>query len=241
MIREKRVVCGIATQPSREALASRVVRMLVRQVDLLVVHLDGFPSVPHWARNPKIRVRHHVSRSRAGAAGKLDCLEEAVPGDVILLVDDDIVVNRRLTKRMVEALFAQPKPSVVGAHGSLVRPPLNSFVHDRQVIQLQEELAYDQQVDVLATCLCAFEFDTFVPRPSTWRHRNMVDLQFALDACAQNVSLVSIARKRGEFRFADSFQPGSIFEALINDDSIQTGLAHQLVDCQETSGQFSSR
>lgn len=224
-----RVVAGMATQPGRASTARDVVRRLLPQVDTLVLHLDGFDTVPSWARHRRIEPAVHPDSSVAGAAGKLDCLHHARAGDKVLLIDDDVKVHRTTVRDLLKALERQGPGTVVGAHASLLPEQLRSYVRDRTVLRLDAAQDEDLDVDVLATCLCVFDAGTFDPDPMTWRYRNMVDLQFALAAKKAGVRLVSSARAENQFSFLDQMQPGSIYAGLLNDDSIQTVLAQELV------------
>lgn len=194
-----------------------------------MIHLDGFARLPSWTKHPKVLATLHSNRSTLGAAGKFDCLTHASETDRILVVDDDVEISRNLVRTLSLAVERQSQPSVVGAHGSLLPRHVNSCVRDRTVLNVGDAVSRDTTVDVLATCLCMFRKSQFEPRPSEWRYRNMVDLQFALEARQAGINLVSIRRKRRPFWFLDSNQPGSIFEALNNDDSNQPALARRLI------------
>jgi hypothetical protein len=223
------IIAGMATQPGRTRTAKKVVAQLIRDVELLVVHLDGFSTVPKWLQNQKVIARVFPERSTVGAAGKLDCLEFCSAGDTVIVVDDDVRLRRNTIRELLEGLARQDKKTVVGFHGSILSPPLESFVKDRQTIQLAHGLDADKNVDVVATCLTAWHFNDFVPRQGSWAHYNMVDLQFSIDAAREGVALTLLKRPKGFVSFLAQRQRGSIYAKLLKNDTQQTELARQLL------------
>lgn len=222
------IIAGMATQPSRTRTSRAVVKNILEHVDLLVVHLDGFSAVPRWLRVSKVLVNLHRKKSQYGAAGKFDCLQHCLPGDTVLIVDDDVSVNPEAIDTLLIGLSRQPKGTVVGFHGSTLKDRISSYVLDRNTVHMSEELQSDLRVDVLATCLIAWRFEEFAPKPKTWPLYNMVDLQFALDAKSAGIDLVLLSRPRDTALFQSENQKGSIYSKLLVDDREQTELARKL-------------
>jgi hypothetical protein len=230
-----RIVAGMATQPSRVRTARRVVSKLISQVDILVVHLDGFSEVPSWMEHEKIRTNVFPERSRVGAGGKLDCLEHCLPGDLVVLVDDDVRLRKETIPYLLEGLSRQERNSVVGFHGSLLPVPVESYLKSRRYVHLADQLTQDTRVDVIATCLTAWKFSDFAPKAQNWPFYNMVDLQFSLDAHVAGVELFLIKRRRNFIRFLAEKQPDSIYSKLLDNDTVQTGLAREIRDLRQSS------
>ena len=224
------IIAGMATQPGRTRTAKKVVAQLIRDVDLLVVHLDGFGTVPKWLQNQKVIARVFPERSTVGAAGKLDCLEFCSADDIVIVVDDDVRLRPNSIRGLLDGLARQDKKTVVGYHGSILSPPLESYVKDRRTVQLAHGLDEDKTVDVVATCLTAWRFNDFVPRQGSWDHYNMVDLQFSIDAAQEGVALMLLKRPKNFVSFLAQRQRGSIFSKLLRNDTQQTELARQLLE-----------
>lgn len=222
----------MATQPTRSHTAPLAIRRLLPQVDLLILQLDGFSWVPQWAIHQKILVDTFIDRSPLGAAGKLIAHEYGNPKDLILVVDDDVCLPRNIVGRIRKALDSAPGKNIVGVHGSVLRVGLTSYIQDREVTHLHQRLRNLKQVDVLATCVAGYYRRDFNPNFRSWEHKNMVDLQFAIDAQVQNVSRWLLPRKKNWVRFHEEKQPDSIYLKLTLDDSTQTVLARQLLDRQ---------
>ena len=223
------IVAGMATQPIREKTAKKVVRKLVPQIDLLVVHMDGFQSVPKWLNHPKIVSNLHPEGSEGGAAGKLDCLEYCKSGDTVILIDDDVKIKDKSLALLIDGLERQKEKSIVGFHGSVLEARVSSYLQDRKTTHISARVLDDFPVDVLATCLVAWKFDEFLPKPSSWVFYNMVDLQFALESKRHGMKLVLISRPKKSVTFYAEKQVGSIYSELLRDDSIQTGMAQELM------------
>lgn len=219
----------MTTQPTRSHTAPLAIRRLLPQVDLLILQLDGFAWVPRWAEHRKIRIDKFADRSPLGAAGKLIAQEYADPDDLVLVVDDDVCPPRDLVAKIKKALNSLPGKSVVGVHGSALRRDLTSYVRDRDVTHLHQPLGVRTQVDVLATCIAAYYRRDFNPDFRSWDHKNMVDLQFAIDAEAQGVSRWLLPRRENWVRFYEEKQLDSIYLKLTLDDGVQTLLARELL------------
>jgi hypothetical protein len=223
------VVCGMATRPTRQTTAKKVVRQILPQVDSLHLHLDGFHEVPTWAGHPKITASVHPNGSAIGAAGKLDAYHYASEEDVILMIDDDVRVPKTLVSFLERSIRTSSAPALYGFHGSVLRPPINSYLKNREVVHLEAELTQSRRVDVVATCVAAFLKKDLTPGVDNWIVRNAVDLQLSIDAQMQGVGRFLLPRKRNWLSFQDSFQPDSIYRQLVQEDSKQTNLARELV------------
>lgn len=224
------VVLGMATQMSRLHTAPLVLHSALREVDRVVLHLDGFPTIPEWARDRRITVRHFPEGSNVGAAGKLEAIECAATHDIIVVLDDDVRLRPGSIRKLVTKARLESLPTVVGYHGSLLSSDFSRYVEGRTVINLPHALARDTMVDVMATCFAAFRVKDFMPRFRTWKHKNVVDLQFSLEAATRGVALKLLRRRKNYLSFIESRQPDSIYGALLRDDSRQTVLAKEIVN-----------
>jgi hypothetical protein len=234
-----KIFCGMATRPSREKTAPKVVREILPQVDVLYLHLDGFQQIPQWARDTKIVATLFPEGSPIGAAGKLDAHEYASKEDIVLVVDDDVKLPRNLGKVIRRAIAERLHPTLFGLHGARLLPPVESYLKDRAVIQLGGALPQNEIVDVVATCVAAYSKADFTPMRSSWTVRNAVDLQLSLDAESQGVQRVLLARRKNWASFRDVFQTDSIYRRLVEDDRRQTKLAQELFELSKGLGHHS--
>lgn len=225
-----RIICGMATMPSRHTTARRALQQLSPQVDQIFLYLDRFDEIPDYAQLPNVTVLRSQEWGEVGAAGKLLGQLQASDEDFYLFADDDIDYPEDFAERVVQALSGRHRNSVVGFHGCTLRSPLESYLRDREVIELRKRLWFSRAVDVVATCAGGYRCDKLRIDVRTWPHHNMVDLQLALAArkAGQNAHLLS--RRKDWIRFSARNQADSIFASLQKDDSVQTGLARELLE-----------
>ncbi|OOZ20715.1 hypothetical protein [Solemya velum gill symbiont] len=97
-------------------------------------------------------------------------------------------------------------------------------------------IATESSVHILGTCTTAFNTDTLRLDVRRWKHRNMVDLTFALICTERGIPLKIISREENwvgsqEENWVGSQeenQSDSIFSELQKDDTVQTTMAKAL-------------
>lgn len=216
--------------PSREATALIALQSLLPQFDHIFLVLNNFQRVPDWAKHSKITTRLTTQDEDLGAAGKLWGLQGISSLDKTLYycVDDDILYPPNFAKRLADLVKRKPN-ALVGVHGSDIIEPHRSWRSDRRVYWLQDRLRRSRQVDVVATCGCAFRPDRFLIDPQHWppQHRNRVDIYLALLAQQQGIQQWIISRGKGWLRELANSQTDSIYAALLANDREHTLLAHE--------------
>lgn len=216
--------------PSRHITARAALQQLSPQVDQIFLFLDRFDEIPDYARLPNITVLRSQEYGDLGAAGKLLGRMHAAESDFYLFADDDISYPSDFAGRVVRALSGRHQDAVVGFHGCILRPPIESYVRNRDVIELRKRLWFSKAVDVVATCAGGFRCDRLNVDVRTWPHRNMVDLQLALAARKAGVGAQLLSRAKDWIRFSARNQEDSIFTSLLKNDSVQTALARELLE-----------
>lgn len=224
------IVAGMATMPTRGETAPRAIASILPQVDRLWLFLDRFDSVPDYARHEKIRVLHSQDLGDLRANGKLMGVIREEADCYYFTVDDDIAYPADFTHRMCTRLAKYDNRAIVGLHGSVLRPPIKSYRHNRRVYGRKAGLFWDHIVDVLGTDAVAFHTGAFRIDVREWNIVNMVDLQFAFHARQAGLPLISIRRSRHWVKELGFKQPDSIYLALTKDESRQTQYARKLVE-----------
>jgi len=225
----RRIIAGMATQPTRATTAPQAISALAAQVDLLVLFLDRFESVPDYACAPNVEVVRSQDVGDLRAGGKLLALDRCDRGDIYLFGDDDVAYPGDFAAVVARALDGDHQNEMVGFHGTRLRPPVVSYKRDRMVTQLKSALDAPQIVDVIATCAGGFRPDRLPVNMRRWPHLNMVDLQLALTAQAHGTRRVLLAREANWISFLAEGQPDSIYLKLSTDDSLHTTLANELL------------
>lgn len=223
------VVAGMATMPTREASARRAIASLLPQVSRLWLFLDRFEDPPDYADHPKIRILRSQDHGDLRANGKMLGMALEARPCTYLSVDDDILYPPDFAAVMERRLRSYGGPVVLGLHGSVLRPPLQSYRTDRHLYRRTERLWRDRTVDVIGTDAIAFSTETCHFDVREWAIVNMVDLHFARFARQADIPLVVIRRPRKWVREIAIKQPDSIFQSLIRDDSRQTEMARELL------------
>ncbi len=224
------LIAGMATMPTRETTAPIALCSVASQFDRLFLVLNGFREIPGWAQIDNVVPILPEDGRDYGAAGKLLGLDKIEKGSRTLYfcVDDDILYPRDFAKRVAD-LAMKKRNAIVGVHGSIIQRPFLAWKHDREVFWLRRRLWRARQVDVVATCGCAFFTDALVINHSKWpeQYKNAVDLYLAIQARQQGVDAWIVSRKNDWMTELESMQADSIYASLLNDDSVHNRLVMQ--------------
>ena len=222
----------MATMRSREHTAPRALQSLLGQFDAIHLVLNGYTEVPAWANLPGVNALPTGESRDYGAAGKLLglSLESHLNEVIYYSVDDDIQYPRNFATRLA-GLLEKRNGAMVGVHGSVISQPFQSWQRDRKVFSAHRSLIKSRQVDVIATCACAFLPGKLPVDPENWpdEYRNCVDLYFANLAAQHGIERWIIARCKGWLKPIEISQADSIFVSMHSDDSKHVALAKSLL------------
>lgn len=231
------IVAGMATMPSRIHTAPRAIASILPQVDRLWLCLDGFDSVPNFANHPKIFCEFSRDHGGLRAEGKFLGLALDEKAEVYVSADDDLLYPKNYVRRLTFLSRSLPGSVAAGCHGSVFRPPVQSYVKDRKVRKARRmQLAPWRYVDLLATNGSVHFVRDMRFDPREWTYRNQVDLNFMEESLARGMRLVTAARTRNWVRALEVQQRDSIFSALLRDDSVQTARVNALLSRPDQSG-----
>lgn len=222
---------GMATMPSRKRTARLAIRSILPQVTRLYLYLDGFDSVPSFARHPKIVVLRSQDYPGLNANGKLLGMIFTDQEGYYVTVDDDYWYPRRFVSRLWKQRLAIRRPLVIGVHGCILKSPFKSYLKDRTIFTSWKPLPETKSVDVVATCGTLHDLADLCFDVRNWNVTNQVDLHFAQEMKAAGVTGAVV--RRGWFWLVPLrwSQSDSIFAALKRNDEAQTALARKIFIC----------
>ena len=222
------VVAGMATMPSRRGDLRTAIGSIIRQVDRLYLFLDRF-EIPVDIRHPKIVVLRSQEFGDLRANGKLLGLTMCSGPCWYFTVDDDIRYPDDYVQRMTLQLAALPRQTVLGVHGSRLKPPMNSYRENRESLHRAQMRTRHEPVDVIGTDSAAFNTEVLNFDVRKWPTVNMVDLNFAIECAKRGIARKLATRRRFWVEALSENQADSIYQGLRKDDSRQTALANELL------------
>jgi hypothetical protein len=191
--RSETMTVFLATFPARQANLSRVVAALLPQCDVLRVYLNEYDFVPDCLRHEKIRPT--LGRDAQGDlkdSGKFFSTGDH-PEGYHVFVDDDIAYPPDYVERIVAGVRRFGFHAVVGFHGTIYKPPLESYIRDR-IVQPFYAGSRSAVVDQLGTGTVGYHTSTFVIDLSAFETVGLADLWFARRAAERGVPLVALER-----------------------------------------------
>jgi hypothetical protein len=226
----RRVVAGMATMPSRVTTFPLAVGSIIGQVDRLYLYLDGHKEVPECVRyNPRVIPILAGQEPGLGCDGKFLGLTRERKSCLYLGIDDDIVYPPDYVSHLARELAAYGSRAVVGVHGIRLTSPFASYRRDRSVFNFAESLPQRQPVDILGSGTILFDTKTIKFDPRRWKHKNVTDIQVALEAAKVELPMICVARNKGFVRGLEEQQQDSLYAELLKDDSTHTMLACELL------------
>ncbi|OOZ42431.1 glycosyltransferase [Solemya elarraichensis gill symbiont] len=222
------IIGGMATMPSRIHTLWPAIASILPQLDRLYLFFDRFEKLP-LIRHPKIVCLTSQNFGDHRANGKFLGLLMAGDGDYYFSLDDDLLYPQDYVERMVEYLQQGDNTFVAGVHGSILKPEINHYLNDRRVTNRSMASDTESRVHILGTCTTAFNTDTLRLDVRRWKHRNMVDLTFALICTQRGIPMNIISRKENWVSSQEENQQDSIFRELQKDDTVQTEMAKALL------------
>jgi hypothetical protein len=217
----------MATMPSRSATALQALASILPQVDRLWLFLDRFDEVPPYAESEKIQVVRSQDVGDLRASGKLVSLALDDQPCTFFGVDDDVVYPADYCERLASTL-ERHGDAVVGVHGAILRPPIDSYGRDIKVLHRRSEQRVLAGVDLLGSDSLAFRTTALSFDVRVWPNANMVDLSFALETRRRGIPLLMVPRERHWLSALEENQADSIWAGVLREDSRQTELAREL-------------
>jgi hypothetical protein len=220
---------GMATMPSRAASFEQALPRILPQVERLYLFLDGFRDLPQAARDPRIVPLFSADFVELHASGKF--LGAALHrGDhVYATFDDDILYPHDHVARLAAALARYEGKAVAGVHGTLFRPPYESYARDRRNIHFKGRLWFERRVDQVGTGTSALVPALLPVDPRGWGVANMCDLMIGLGAARAGFPCIAIRRAAGLLRPIASLQADSIWQTMRRDDSAHRPFLKELM------------
>lgn len=222
------VVAGMATMPSRRQDLRLAIGSILKQVDRLYLFLDRF-EMDVDIRHPKIVAMRSQDFGDLRANGKFLGLSMCNGPSWYLTVDDDIRYPDDYVQRMIAQLEALSRKTVLGVHGSRLKPPVRSYRSDREQLHRAMLRTRHEPVDVVGTDSALFHTDILKFDVRDWSDVNMVDLNFAIECAKRGIGRKLATRRRYWVEALSENQPDSIYAGLKKDDSRQTALAKELL------------
>lgn len=219
----------MATMPSRSDAAPRALASILPHVDHLWLFLDRFDSVPSYAEDDRIRVLRSQDWGDLRANGKLLGVTFEHEPCTFFSLDDDVEYPPDYCTTLESHLDRYGGMVAVGVHAAVLRTPVTSYVRDISVTHRRAALPRPREVDLLGTDSVAFRSEQLTFDVRSWEYVNLVDLCFAVEARSRSMPLVAVPRAKGWIRPIAEGQPDSIWTGVQLDDTLQTGLARELV------------
>lgn len=202
------VLAALATIPRRAGYLDRVLPRIRQQVDRLAVYLNGYDDAPAIVRELADDVVH--DRENGGAERKLHWA--ASHDGICLSCDDDIIYPVDYAARMVAAVQQWEGRALVAAHGRVyldrprnvgdIRPGSKGLVH--------RLVTHGRWVNHCGSGVMAWDA-RIVKVPTSFPHRNMVDMQVALWAQAHEIPIWLVAHASRWIQPLNMLDPAGIF------------------------------
>lgn len=230
----KPVIAGLATMPSRSHTLPKAIASVIHQVDRLYLYLDGFSSIPEIAKSdPRIVPIMSDLFPRLHSDGKfVGLILEERYSCYYLSVDDDISYPATYVDTLVEVVDRHKGRAVAGVHGTILTPPVSSYLVNRICYNFGKSLNAEIFVDVQGCGTTLFDANYLRFDVRDWQYRNVNDLMLAIEAENRGIRRVLIKRKDNYLKAIEEKQPDSLFAKAIEDNSLQTMLANQLLAIQ---------
>lgn len=216
---------GMATMPTRAHTLLKAMETILPQVDRLYLFLDKYEDVPATLpADPKLVPLLPARFGPLAAEGKFLGLELLTEPGLYFCFDDDIYYPPIYVKSMTLALRRHHFRALVGVHGTVFRPPHQSYLRDRRTLHFHAGRSLDCHVDELGTGTLAFHTGCVQLKPRTWLHHGMADLMVAIEAVQQRIPRIAVRRPASFLRAIEQNQSDSLWRGLQKDDHRQTAI-----------------
>lgn len=216
------VVGGLASIPTRAADLRRVIDSILPQVDRLHVFLHGYSTVPQDVVRPGVIVHLAPADHPYRTAGKFYGLTQETAACIYCTFDDDIDYRPGHVARLRAAILRYGGRAVVGLQAATFSRSPGGYLARMRSRGFARGLWFDQRADEIGTGTSAFLSTALRLDPANWPQTNMDDLMLAIDAEAQGLPRIGIARPAGSIVAIRRNQPDSIKLKVKHDDSLQS-------------------
>ncbi len=197
----------MATMPSRAKTLPLALRSIIGQVDRLYLYLDGYEEIPKSARdNPRVIPIFASEEPGLGCDGKFLGMVRERESCFYIGVDDDIVYPPNYVSHLADELATYGSQAVVGVHGRRLKSPFASYLRDGVDFHFEEPLLERQPVDTLGSGTIMFDTAAFQFDPRRWQHKNVTDIQVAIEASKIGLPMICISRSKGFVRALEEEQ-----------------------------------
>ncbi len=190
---KNKIVGGVASFEKRIEVFEAVVSSILPQLDLLIVFLNNYESIPDYLNHSKILVYRSQEYEDLSANGKIFYLDK-LESCYFFSLDDDIKYPSDYVDTMIECLDKYNNQVCVSVHGSIFPETLNWYYERYTLYPFGRALEHDTFVSLIGSGTFAFHTDTLKSTFSDFYTHVMVDLKFSILAREQGVPLVCIAR-----------------------------------------------
>lgn len=196
-----RRVGAMASFPLRMDSLEAAIASILPQLDLLILYLNDYDTVPDFARHPKIRAI--CSRDAVGDLRDNGKFYDLPQDDCsyVFTFDDDLVYPPDYTARLIHQIEALGRSSVVGVHGVIF--PYDHFTQlsQRTVFHFMHQTP-GRFVDLLGTGTTAWHSSTLKPTLKDFTTTGICDLWFAALCTRKGIPLYSVPRRH---KWVDEF------------------------------------
>jgi hypothetical protein len=226
-----KIICNMATMPSRTASLAQAVESIIHQCDELHIYLNDFDDVPDFLQNnPK--VKSYLSKyflDDLGDVGKFfRC--DSWKGYVFTL-DDDIIYPADYCRQMITAIERYQRKAVITCHGRKFRDmPVKSYYHNNaETFVFYGGTIEDKVIHIPGTGVMAFHSDTLQLSLNHFQTSNMADIWMALHLQKHNIPAIVIKHLTKWIRKSNlSDAEYSIYYYCHMDDQVQTDLVNSI-------------
>ena len=220
----------LTTYPKRERNLPKVVEALLPQCDLLCIYLNEYETPPDCLGPGRVdakKIRAILGKDAAGNLkdnGKFYATGD-YPDAYHVFADDDLVYPPDYVARLVAGIRQFGFRAVVGIHGTLYEPPLESYIRNRTVLPFYAPSGHTL-VDQLGTGTAGYHTSTFAIDISAFETTGMADLWFAKRAAEAGVPLVALERP-ARWLVAMEEIDDTLFRQVQRDEARETALLQE--------------
>lgn len=226
----KKIIGGIASIPDRVKELEISVKSLVLQVDKLYISLNWYKTTPNFLLELKkeFDITIKKTNNERGDIEKFFWLRYNKKG-YYFTFDDDLDYSPNYVKYLVKKLEEYDDEVVVGIHGVIMNKEIKSYYKDREVIHFKRENINDKQVNILGTGTTAFDIEKLKITTGKWKHPNMSDIYFWIEAQKQDIKMVCLGHTGNEIKEIRQDNKKTIFWDNFKNDEKQTELANSII------------
>jgi hypothetical protein len=182
----------------REPGLARAIASILPQVDRLNVFLQGYATAPACLDDPRVVVVRDADAPESAALGASAKFHWLWRGEVAdgyhFAVDDDLEYPPDYVSYCVHKIEEYGRRPIVGFHGAIYNPVVDSYFNDRALWKYDEECDSDRFVHMLGTGTTAHHTSAIRLSPADFPEPNSCDLFMGIAAQKQSVPMLCLAR-----------------------------------------------